>query len=97
MANTFFSVQYLTLSQAPIKESKTQFPGSTGIYLFRDYLSAFHQSASSQCSGTNVFQKKETPRLLGVKGKVKPKQGTLAPGPGLPPTGHLHCLKPAAL
>lgn len=38
MANTIFSVQYLTLSQAPIKDSKTQFSGSTEIYLFRDYL-----------------------------------------------------------
>lgn len=52
MANTFLSVQYLILSQAPIKESKTQFSGSTGIYSFRDYLSASYESVSSQyCAG----------------------------------------------
>lgn len=39
MANTFFSVQYLILTQAPIKESKTQFSGSTGTYSFGDNLS----------------------------------------------------------
>lgn len=51
MANTL-SVQYLTLSQAPIKESKTQFSGSTGIYSCRDYLSASYESVSSQyCAG----------------------------------------------
>lgn len=53
MANTSFPVQYLILSQAPIKESKTQFSGSTGIYLFRDYLAACPESVSSQCSAGN--------------------------------------------
>lgn len=53
MADTFFSVQYLILSQTPIKESKTQFSGSTGIYSFRDYLSASCESLSSQYSTEN--------------------------------------------
>lgn len=53
MANTCFSVQYLILSQAPIKESKTQFSGSAGIYSFRGYLSASCEPVSSQCSAGN--------------------------------------------
>ena len=43
----FFSVQYLIRSQAPIKEGETQFSGSTGIYLVRDYLSVGRESVSS--------------------------------------------------
>lgn len=58
MANAAFSVQYRTLSQVPIKESKTQFSGSTGICSFRDYLSF----VDSVMTNTNEFQDKETPR-----------------------------------
>lgn len=53
MANTFFAVQYLTLSQAPIKEGKAQFSGSAGMGLFGDDPPVWCESGSRQCSAGN--------------------------------------------
>lgn len=80
MANTMFSVQYLILSQAPIKEKQDPvfwfhwdllvqgLPGLPVVNLFP--VSSLLETLSWL---TNVFQNKETPRLLGIKGEVKPQ------------------------
>lgn len=73
MTDVFFSVQYPS-KLAPIKESKTQLSGSTGIYLSRDHLSA---SCESPMTNTGVFQSKETPDYLESREKQRPQPGQL--------------------
>lgn len=99
MANTFFflSSSISDLSQAPIKESKTQFSGSTGIYSSGIIWSASCESfpSAGNPAVTNLLQDKETP-FQESRAKQSPKQGTLTPGLGLPQQAAAACVNQLA-
>ena len=97
MANTIFSVQYLILSQAPIKESQTQFSGSTGIYLFRDYLVCQCEPASSHCSAGNPVMTNRCVSELGNTPMTRSQRGSEAPNKQLSLLAWCFPSRPAAV